>query len=102
MGVPELSHEQKQEALRKAQLMRTQRSQLRQQLKAGLVDLREIFSLVDDEVVGKMRIRYLLESLPNVGKITAERIMEEIGINAARRLQGLGPRQREALLEKLG
>jgi len=102
MGVPQLSAEQKQEALRKAQLMRRKRNQIRQQLKDGLITLQQIMSLVEDEVVGKMRIRYLLESLPNIGKITAARIMEEIGINATRRLQGLGPRQKEALLQKLG
>ena len=41
------------------------------------------------------------ESLPNVGKITAVSIMEEIGINESRRVQGLGKRQLAMLLEKL-
>ena len=48
-----------------------------------------------------MRVKYLLESLPQVGKITAAKLMEEIGIDEARRVQGLGARQKAQLLEKL-
>ena len=48
-----------------------------------------------------MRVKYLLESLPQVGKITAAKLMEEIGIDEARRVQGLGSRQKAQLLEKL-
>ena len=44
----------------------------------------------------------LLESLPGVGKVKARRIMEDIGISETRRVRGLGPQQRQALLEQLG
>jgi ribosomal protein S13 len=54
----------------------------------------------DDEIVGKMRVKYLLESLPQVGKITAAKIMNEIGIDEVRRIQGLGSRQKADLLER--
>jgi ribosomal protein S13 len=43
-----------------------------------------------------------LESLPRIGKVRARQIMEEIGIDENRRVQGLGVRQKEALLNKLG
>ena len=49
-----------------------------------------------------MKVKYLLESLPNIGKITAASIMKEVGINESRRVQGLGKRQKAALLEKIG
>ncbi|HKM17093.1 MAG TPA: nucleoid-associated protein, partial [Limnochordia bacterium] len=39
---------------------------------------------------------------PQVGKVTSKKIMEEIGINENRRVQGLGKRQINALLERLG
>ena len=55
----------------------------------------------EDEIVTRMKVKYLLESLPNVGKITAASIMEEIGINESRRVQGLGKRQKAMILEKL-
>ena len=54
-----------------------------------------------DEVVGKLKVLSLLESLPGVGKVKARRLMEEIGISETRRVQGLGPQQRQALLEQL-
>ena len=55
-----------------------------------------------DEVVGKMKVLAVLESLPGVGKVKARRTMEEIGISETRRVRGLGEQQRRALLERLG
>jgi hypothetical protein len=100
MAVPNLSTEERAKALAKAQEMRTKRMELRKELKAGKVNLAEVLKR-DDEVVSRMKVKYLLESLPNVGKITAVSIMEEIGINESRRVQGLGKRQTAMLLEKL-
>lgn len=100
MAVPNLSTEERAQALAKAQEMRTKRMELRKELKAGKVNLAEVLKR-DDEVVSRMKVKYLLESLPNVGKITAVSIMEEIGINESRRVQGLGKRQKTMLLEKL-
>ncbi len=42
----------------------------------------------------------LLESMPGVGKIRAENLMERIGIAPSRRLRGLGPNQLSALLSE--
>jgi ribosomal protein S13 len=42
----------------------------------------------------------VLESLPGVGKVRAQKIMEELDISASRRVRGLGAKQREMLLEK--
>lgn len=100
MAVPNLSTEERANALAKAQEMRTKRMELRKELKAGTITLAEVLKR-DDEVVTRMKVKYLLESLPNVGKITALYIMDEIGINESRRVQGLGKRQLAMLLEKL-
>lgn len=100
MAVPNLSTEERAQALAKAQEMRTKRMELRKELKSGKVSLTEVLKR-DDEIVSRMKVKYLLESLPNVGKITAVSIMEEIGINESRRVQGLGKRQKAMLLEKL-
>ncbi|MBQ1251556.1 MAG: integration host factor [Firmicutes bacterium] len=100
MAVPNLSVEQRADALAKAQEMRTKRMELRKELKAGKVTLAEVLKR-EDEIVTRMKVKYLLESLPNVGKITAAALMEEIGINESRRVQGLGKRQLALLLEKL-
>jgi len=55
-----------------------------------------------NDIIGKMKILAVLESLPGVGKVKARKIMDEIGIADSRRVQGLGAQQRIALLEKLG
>ena len=47
-----------------------------------------------------MKVSTVLESLPGVGKVRAQKIMEELDISATRRVRGLGAKQREMLLEK--
>jgi len=55
-----------------------------------------------DDVVGKMKVLAVLESLPGLGKVKARRLMETVGISQTRRVQGLGKQQRDRLLEELG
>ena len=101
MAIPKLSAEERNKALQKAQQIRSQRMEVRKQLKAGKLTLSAVLNNADNEVYAKMRVKYLLESLPQVGKITALKVMEEIGIDEARRVQGLGSRQKAQLLERL-
>jgi signal recognition particle GTPase len=99
---PALSPDQRQAALDKAAAARRQRAELKEKLKMGSITLRELLDQGErDEVVGKMKVVAVLESLPGVGKVKARRLMEEIGISDARRLQGLGGKQREALFKRL-
>ena len=101
MAIPTLSPEERARALQKAQQIRSQRMEARKQLKEGKLSLGTVLSEMDNEIYAKMRVKYLLESLPQVGKIAAMKIMEEIGIDEARRIQGLGSRQKAQLLERL-
>ncbi|MEL7568008.1 MAG: integration host factor, actinobacterial type [Dehalobacterium sp.] len=101
MAVPQLTMDDRNNALAKAQEMRSKRMALRKQLKTGQVKLEDILNDLENEVVSRMRVKYLLESLPQVGKITAKKIMEEVGIDESRRVQGLGPRQKSILLQKM-
>ena len=101
MAIPTLSAEERSKALQKAQQIRSQRMEVRKQLKVGKLTLANILNDSENEVYAKMRVKYLLESLPQVGKITAAKVMEEIGIDEARRIQGLGSRQKAQLLERL-
>jgi S13-like H2TH domain len=99
---PELSADQRQAALEKAAVARRMRAELKEKLKMGSVTLSELLQQADaDEVVGKMKVLAVLESLPGLGKVKARRLMEEIGISETRRLHGLGEQQRKRLLEKL-
>ena len=101
MSIPKLTAEQRKNALEKAQQIRSQRMEIRKQLKAGKLSLADILNDAENEIYAKMWVKYLLESLPQIGKITAAKLMEEIGIDEARRVQGLGSRQKAQLLEKL-
>lgn len=99
---PALSPDQRQAALDKAAAARRQRAELKEKLKMGSITLRELLDQGErDEVVGKMKVVAVLESLPGVGKVKARRLMEEIGISDARRVQGLGEQQRKKLFERL-
>lgn len=99
MSVPKLDPEQRRRALEKAKEARRIRAELKQMLKAGEVTLRQVLDRADTaEPLAKMRTSELIEAMPNVGKVGARRLMEQLEIAPSRRLQGLGPRQREALL----
>jgi len=101
MTVPVLTEQERSNALKKAQEARSKRTELRKRLKTGEVGLSHILCETENETMTRMRVKYLLESLPHVGKATAKKMMEDIGIDEARRVQGLGTRQRAALLEAL-
>jgi hypothetical protein len=100
---PSLTKEQRDAALKKAGEVRAARAELKEKLKMGSVTLADVLKGADaDDVIGKLKVLSLLESLPGVGKVKARRLMEEIGISESRRVRGLGPQQRQALLEQLG
>ena len=97
---PALTPEQRQAALDKAAAARRERAELKEKLKMGSVNLRELLNMADGhEVIAKMKVLAVLESLPGVGKVKARRTMEDIGISETRRVRGLGDQQRTKLLE---
>lgn len=55
-----------------------------------------------DDIVGKMKVSALLESVPGIGKVRARQIMERLGIAESRRVRGLGANQRAALENEFG
>ena len=70
-------------------------------IKNGELKINEAISQIrENEAIAKMKVIALLESMPGVGKIRAEVIMERLGIANSRRLRGLGPHQINALLEE--
>lgn len=99
---PQLTLEQRRAALEKAGIARRERAELRGKLKMGAVKLSDLFAQASsNDVIAKMKVLSVLESLPGVGKIKARRIMERYEIPATRRVRGLGAKQREALLSEL-
>lgn len=101
MAIPQLTPEERQAALDKAKEARTRRAQVREDLKSGKLSLEELLQMKDDEVVGRMKVTTLIETIPGYGKAKTEKIMAELNIAESRRLRGLGKRQEAALLERL-
>src|SRR3954467_2779751 len=98
MPRPDLSPEQRAAALEKAAADRHARAELREQLKSKGATVGDVLKQGDtDEVIGKMRVSAVLESLPGVGKARAAKIMEPLEISPTRRVRGLGANQRKAL-----
>jgi guanylate kinase len=62
-----------------------------------------IFDVINtaDPAIQKMRVRELLESVPGVGKLRAQAIMERAKISPTRRIAGLGRNQITALKGEL-
>lgn len=103
MALPALTPEQRSAALEKAAAARAQRAEMKTRLKSGKVKLSELLEDAEkDEALAKMKVMAMLEALPGVGHATATAVMEEIGISEARRVRGLGPHQRAALVERFG
>jgi len=101
VALPQLTDEQRTAALEKAAIARKARAELKERLKRGGTDLKQVLSDSEsDEILGKMKVSALLEALPKVGKVKAQEIMTELDIAPTRRLRGLGDRQRKALLAR--
>ena len=103
MPLPDLSPEQRAAALEKAAAARKVRAELREKLKSKGTTVGDVLKLGEtDEVIGKMRVSAVLESLPGVGKARAAKIMERLEISPTRRVRGLGANQRRALETEFG
>lgn len=98
MALPPLTPEQRQAALDKAAAARRERAAVKNRLKnSGASIVSVIQDGQDNEVIGKMRVVDLLQSMPGVGKVRARSIMERLGIAESRRVRGLGSKQIAAL-----
>ena len=99
MALPPLTAEQRAAALAKAAVARRARAELKVRLKSSGTSLHDVLELGEsDEVIGKMKVVAVLEAMPGVGKVRAQRLMATLEISPARRVRGLGAKQREALL----
>ncbi len=99
---PQLSPEQRAGALAKAAAARSARAQIRAELKSGLVSVAELLDRArTDEQLAAMRVTALLAAMPGYGKVRAAALLAELRIAESRRLRGLGPNQRAALLERI-
>lgn len=96
---PQLTDEQRRQALEKAAEARRVRAETKELLKTGSMTLSELFEEADsDELLAGLKVESLLGAMPGTGKIKAKRLMESVGIAENRRIRGLGANQKEKLL----
>ena len=102
MGLPpQLTVEQRQQALLKAANSRKRRAEVKSKMKNGEISIEDILLLAKTEdAIAKMRVKELLESLSGVVKIRAQSLMERLNISPSRRIQGLGRLQVKQLREE--
>jgi hypothetical protein len=100
VALPPLTPEQRASALAKAAAARKARAELKVRLKSSDTTLDDVLADGSDEVIGKMKVVAVLEAMPGVGKVRAQRIMERLEISPSRRVRGLGAKQREALVRE--
>jgi len=95
MGLPpQLSDEQRKEALLKAAASRKRRAEVKFKIKNGEFSIDTVLEIAKNEdAIAKMRVKELLESMTGVGKIRAQSLMERLSISPTRRIQGLGRHQ---------
>jgi hypothetical protein len=103
VALPALTPDQRAAALEKAAKARKERAEVKNRLKRGSTTLPQVLKEGQtDDVIGKMKVSALLESMPGVGKVRARQIMERLGIAESRRVRGLGANQRTALENEFG
>ncbi len=101
MSVPELTDNDRREALKIAIESRRVRADVLHRLSSGELSAADVIEMRKDRVIGKMKVVTFIESVPGFGKVKTEKLMDKIGISKTRRLQGLGKRQVDELLKAL-
>ena len=83
---PQLTDEQRKQALARAAEARRVRAEAKELLKTGSMTLAELFAKAEeDELIAGLKVESLISSMPGTGKIKAKRLMESIGIADNRR-----------------
>lgn len=99
-GAPDRSLQQRMDALKSANEIRTQRAQLKRDLKAGRVQIHG-FILDPPEWLATAKIFDLLLAVPKYGRTKVNRILTQCRISPSKTVGGLSERQRREILSYL-
>lgn len=99
---PRLSAEQRASAVAVAAAARAVRAQARADLKSGRIGLAEVLERAGaGSPLATMRVTALVAALPGYGPVRTAALLAELRIAESRRIRGLGPHQRAALLRRI-
>jgi len=102
MTAPEITDEQRHDALIRANKIRTYRAEKKKDVKAG----REPFDFLlvrgpHDERLRTMKVREALLSMPGIGKERVDRMLQRAMVSPSKTLAGMSPQQWERLYRVL-
>lgn len=98
---PERTQQQRMEALRRANEIRSERARLKEDLRTGQLVIANVLS-DPPACVHTAKVLDLLLAVPKYGRVKANRVLERCRVSPARTVNGLTPRQRKELLDMLG
>ncbi len=97
---PERSHQQRMDALRRANDIRSERAKLKERLRAGDVSITDV--LEDPPAcVHTAKVLDLVLAAPKYGRVKANKLLERCRVSSSKTVNGLTPRQRKELLDML-
>ena len=98
--VPERTHDQRMNALRRANDIRTRRAKLKRDLKAGKTSVDGL--LMDPpEWVMTAKVFDMILAVPKYGRVKANKILTQCRISPSKTIGGLSQRQRAELVQML-
>lgn len=96
---PRLSRRSRRKAGQKAVLARQERARVKEDIASGEKFFFELFA-DERKSIKRMKLVDLLQSVPGIGKIRADLIMDRAEISSSRRIGGVGKRQLEILRQE--
>ncbi len=99
-AAPERSHIQRMEALQRANQIRTRRAQLKRELRAGRLSVERLLA-EPPEYLETAKVVDVLLAVPKVGRVKANKVLQQCRISPSKTVGGLSERQRAELVALL-
>ena len=97
---PERSQQQRMDALRRANDIRSERARLKDALRNGDVAITDVLS-DPPACVATAKVLDLVLAVPKYGRVKANKLLERCRVSSSKTVNGLTPRQRKELLDML-
>jgi hypothetical protein len=98
---PERSQQQRMDALRRANDIRSERARLKEALRNGDVSIIAVLS-DPPACVATAKVLDLVLAVPKYGRVKANKLLERCRVSSSKTVNGLTPRQRKELVDMLG
>ena len=99
-AAPERSLDQRMEALKRANEIRTKRAQLKRDLRAGRASVHQLL-LEPPDWVETAKVFDMLLAVPKYGRVKVNKILAQCRISPSKTIGGLSQRQRAELVQLL-